>query len=70
MLLISKLKFILQGLTVTGLKVDQIFLGDINTVYKSGNTIVDMKVDSYSNVGEILLSLILILLHSAFFLAK
>lgn len=40
-----------MGLTATGLKMDQIFFGDINTVYKSGNTIVDMKVDSYSNVS-------------------
>ncbi|KAK8995156.1 hypothetical protein V6N11_069602 [Hibiscus sabdariffa] len=40
-----------MGLTATGLKKDQIFFGDINTVYKSGNTTVDVKVDSYSNVS-------------------
>ncbi|GLT36060.1 hypothetical protein SLA2020_104650 [Shorea laevis] len=39
------------GLTATGLKRDQIFFGDINTVYKSGSTIVDVKVDTYSNVS-------------------
>ncbi|KAL5549112.1 hypothetical protein UlMin_004343 [Ulmus minor] len=38
------------GLTATGLKRDQIFIGDINTLYKSGNTLVDVKVDTYSNV--------------------
>ncbi|KAJ7979474.1 Outer mitochondrial membrane protein porin [Quillaja saponaria] len=38
------------GLVATGLKKDQIFLGDINTIYKSGNTTVDVKVDTYSNV--------------------
>ncbi|KAK6272997.1 hypothetical protein POUND7_010080 [Theobroma cacao] len=40
-----------MGLTATGLKKDQIFFGDINTVYKSGNTTVDVKVDTYSNVS-------------------
>lgn len=40
----------LQGLTATGLKRDQIFIGDLNTIYKSGNTTVDVKVDTYSNV--------------------
>lgn len=38
------------GLTATGLKRDQIFIGDINTLYKSGNTTVDVKIDTYSNV--------------------
>lgn len=47
---------VLQGLTATGLKKDQHFFGDINTVYKSGNTTVDMKVDTYSNVWKISLS--------------
>lgn len=41
----------MQGLTATGLKKDQIFVGDINTVYKGENTTVDVKVDSYSNVS-------------------
>ncbi|KAL6292643.1 hypothetical protein ACE6H2_000785 [Prunus campanulata] len=39
------------GLTANGLKRDQIFVGDINTLYKSGNTTVDVKVDTYSNVS-------------------
>ncbi|XP_073225460.1 mitochondrial outer membrane protein porin 4-like [Cicer arietinum] len=39
------------GLTATGLKKDQFFSGDINTLYKSGNVIVDVKVDTYSNVS-------------------
>ncbi|KAJ4709338.1 Outer mitochondrial membrane protein porin [Melia azedarach] len=39
------------GLTAAGLKKDGIFIGDINSVYKSGNTIVDVKVDTYSNVS-------------------
>ncbi|KAK9931768.1 hypothetical protein M0R45_019032 [Rubus argutus] len=33
-----------------GLKKDQIFVGDINSLYKSGNVTVDVKVDTYSNV--------------------
>lgn len=39
-----------MGLTATGLKRDQIFVGDVNTQYRSGNTTVDVKVDTYSNV--------------------
>ncbi|KAJ1433492.1 Porin domain superfamily [Sesbania bispinosa] len=39
------------GLIATGLKKDQIFVGDINTLYKSGNVTVDVKVDTYSNVS-------------------
>ncbi|KAH9805962.1 hypothetical protein WN944_002795 [Citrus x changshan-huyou] len=39
------------GLSATGLKKDEIFIGDINSVYKSGNTTVDVKVDTYSNVS-------------------
>ncbi|KAJ8767499.1 hypothetical protein K2173_017543 [Erythroxylum novogranatense] len=39
------------GLTATGLKKDDFFFGDINTLYQSGNTIVDVKVDTYSNVS-------------------
>ncbi|KAM0963697.1 hypothetical protein ACFX1Q_023635 [Malus domestica] len=38
------------GLTANGLKRDEIFIGDVNTLYKSGNTTVDVKVDTYSNV--------------------
>ncbi|XAR51179.1 hypothetical protein NMG60_11005735 [Bertholletia excelsa] len=40
-----------MGLTATGVKRDQIFVGDICTQYKSGNTTVDVKVDTYSNVS-------------------
>jgi len=39
-----------QGLIATGLKKDKLFVGDISTLYKSGNTTVDVKVDTYSNV--------------------
>lgn len=39
------------GLTATGVKKDQIFIGDISTQYRSGNTVVDVKVDTYSNVS-------------------
>ncbi|KAM7252670.1 hypothetical protein ACFE04_008179 [Oxalis oulophora] len=39
------------GLTATGFKRDQIFLGDINTLYNKGNTVVDVKVDTSSNVS-------------------
>lgn len=42
----------MQGLTATGLKRDQIFIGDISTLYKSGKTTVDVKVDTYSNVND------------------
>ncbi|WCJ42351.1 Mitochondrial outer membrane porin [Euphorbia peplus] len=40
-----------MGLVATGLKKDQIFIGDINTLYKSGNTVVEVKVDTYSNLS-------------------
>lgn len=40
-----------MGLTATGVKKDQIFIGDISTQYRRGNTTVDVKVDSYSNVA-------------------
>ncbi|PSS36211.1 Eukaryotic porin/Tom40 protein [Actinidia chinensis var. chinensis] len=40
-----------MGLTATGVKRDHIFIGDISTQYKSGNTTVDVKFDSYSNVS-------------------
>ncbi|KAL6977727.1 Mitochondrial outer membrane protein porin 4 [Sarracenia purpurea var. burkii] len=40
-----------MGLTATGVKRDQIFVGDISTQYKNGNTIVDVKVDTYSNIS-------------------
>lgn len=39
------------GLTTTAVKVDQLFIGDICTKYKSGRTTVDVKVDSSSNVS-------------------
>lgn len=44
-------KILSQGLTATGIKKDDIFVGDISTQYQTGNTIVDVKVDTYSNVS-------------------
>lgn len=44
--------YIWQGLTATGFKRDQYFVGDINSLYKSGNVTVDVKVDTYSNVSS------------------
>uniref|UniRef100_A0A251UMZ4 Uncharacterized protein n=1 Tax=Helianthus annuus TaxID=4232 RepID=A0A251UMZ4_HELAN len=38
------------GLVATGLTKGQIFLGDVSSQYKSGRTVVDVKVDTYSNV--------------------
>lgn len=40
-----------MGLTATGVKRGDIFIGDISTQYKGGNTTVDVKVDTYSNVS-------------------
>ncbi|GLT97523.1 hypothetical protein SLE2022_150820 [Rubroshorea leprosula] len=40
-----------MGFTATGLKKDQKFFGGINTVYKSGSTRVDVKVNTYSDVS-------------------
>lgn len=40
-----------MGLTATGVKKDQIFIGDISTQYRSGNITVDVKVDTYSYVA-------------------
>ncbi|OVA20927.1 Eukaryotic porin/Tom40 [Macleaya cordata] len=39
------------GLTATGVKKDQFFVGDISTQYKSGSTTVDLKVDTSSSVS-------------------
>ena len=39
-----------QGLTATGVTRDNIFIGDISTQHKCGNTTVDVKVDTYSTV--------------------
>ncbi|KAG6739746.1 hypothetical protein POTOM_057361 [Populus tomentosa] len=39
------------GFTATGLKKDEIFIGDISTLYRSKNTVVDVKVDTYSIVS-------------------
>ncbi|RRT38190.1 hypothetical protein B296_00057514, partial [Ensete ventricosum] len=41
------------GLTATGIKVNELFIGDISTQYKSGKTVVDVKVDTNSNVSII-----------------
>ncbi|XP_010539443.1 PREDICTED: mitochondrial outer membrane protein porin 4-like [Tarenaya hassleriana] len=38
-------------LVATGLKKDEFFFGDLSTLYKGQNTIVDLKIDSYSNVS-------------------
>ncbi|ESQ42653.1 hypothetical protein EUTSA_v10014362mg [Eutrema salsugineum] len=35
----------------TGLKKDDFFFGDISTLYKGQNTIVDMKIDSHTSVS-------------------
>lgn len=43
----------MQGLTATGVKVNEVFIGDISTQYKSGKTVVDVKVDSNSNVSSL-----------------
>ncbi|KAL3532824.1 hypothetical protein ACH5RR_006345 [Cinchona calisaya] len=40
-----------MGITATGIKRDQIFVGDISTQYKTERTTVDVKVDTYSNVS-------------------
>ncbi|KAI3803031.1 hypothetical protein L1987_31179 [Smallanthus sonchifolius] len=40
-----------MGLVATGLTKGQIFLGDVSAQYKSGRTVVDVKVDTYSNVS-------------------
>ncbi|KAL6539669.1 hypothetical protein OROHE_011440 [Orobanche hederae] len=40
-----------MGLTATGVKKDQFFVGDISTQYRSGKATVDVKVDTYSNVS-------------------
>lgn len=40
------------GLTATGVKIDQVFIGDIRTQYKSGKTTIDVKVDTNSNVSS------------------
>ncbi|MCD7448780.1 hypothetical protein HAX54_045994 [Datura stramonium] len=45
------------GITATGVKKDQIFVGDISTQYNLGSTVVDIKVDTYSNVEQIALLL-------------
>ncbi|KAL8226289.1 hypothetical protein R6Q59_000163 [Mikania micrantha] len=40
-----------MGLVATGLTKGQIFLGDVSAQYKSGKSVVDVKVDTYSNVS-------------------
>ncbi|KAL5209622.1 hypothetical protein ABZP36_005245 [Zizania latifolia] len=39
------------GLTATGVKIDELFIGDIQTQHKSGKTTVDVKIDSDSKVS-------------------
>ena len=59
-------KMHVQGFTATGLKKDEVFVGDINTLYKGKNTVVDVKVDTYSNVRRevLVLNLNLWFFHS------
>ncbi|KAL9270899.1 Mitochondrial outer membrane protein porin 6-like protein [Drosera capensis] len=38
------------GLSATGLQRDQLFFGDITSQLVQGNTMVDVKVDTYSNI--------------------
>uniref|UniRef100_A0A0E0CUW9 Uncharacterized protein n=1 Tax=Oryza meridionalis TaxID=40149 RepID=A0A0E0CUW9_9ORYZ len=40
-----------SGLTATGVKIDELFIGDIQTQHKSGKTTVDVKIDSESRVS-------------------
>ncbi|XP_052182597.1 mitochondrial outer membrane protein porin 4 [Diospyros lotus] len=40
-----------MGIAANGVKRDEVFIGDISTQYKSGNAIVDVKVDSYSIIS-------------------
>lgn len=39
------------GLTATGVKIDELFIGDIQTQHRSGRTTVDVKIDSDSIVS-------------------
>lgn len=43
-----------QEFVATGLKKDDLFFGDISTLYKYQNTIVDMKIDDHSSVSKYL----------------
>lgn len=45
-----------QEFVATGLKKDDFFFGDISTLYKGKNTIVDLKIDSRSSVRNIISS--------------
>ncbi|XP_074573383.1 mitochondrial outer membrane protein porin 6-like [Curcuma longa] len=40
-----------SGLTATGIKVNEQFLGDISTQCRNGKTLIDVKVDTNSNVS-------------------
>uniref|UniRef100_A0A1D1YL14 Mitochondrial outer membrane protein porin 6 n=1 Tax=Anthurium amnicola TaxID=1678845 RepID=A0A1D1YL14_9ARAE len=40
------------GVTATGVKMNQLFIGDISTQYKMRHTSVDVKVDSNSNISS------------------
>lgn len=40
-----------MGLVATGSKINQFFVGDISTEYKSGNTAVNVKVNTSSNIS-------------------
>ncbi|KAF6136084.1 hypothetical protein GIB67_000488 [Kingdonia uniflora] len=42
-----------MGIIATGVKRDRLFVSNISTQYKSGSTIVDVKVDILTNVSTI-----------------
>ena len=43
---------IFQGLTSTAVKKGGLYALDVNAVYKYKNTLVDVKVDTQSNVSD------------------
>ncbi|CAM0870591.1 unnamed protein product [Alopecurus aequalis] len=40
------------GVTATGVRIDELFLGDLHTQHKSGKATVDVKIDSDSRVSS------------------
>lgn len=42
--------FLWQVVTASGVKIKQVFVGDISSKYQNGRTTVDVKVDSDSTV--------------------
>lgn len=45
-------KMIWQRFATTGVKKDNLFTGDLSTLYKSGNTTVNVKIDTSSKVRK------------------